>query len=68
VFSGHYVPVTPTPLPEPEYVSHSAIFLKELGLSDALAQNPEFSRVFSGDISAAQAPMRPVGVSAGKCN
>ena len=23
VFSGHYVPVTPTPLPEPEYVAHS---------------------------------------------
>lgn len=26
VFSGHFVPVTPTPLPEPEYVTHSSTF------------------------------------------
>ena len=23
VYSGHYVPVTPKPIPEPKYVSHS---------------------------------------------
>ena len=34
VFSGHFVPVTPTPLPEPEYVTHSSTFFNELGLSD----------------------------------
>ena len=35
VFSGHFVLVTPTPLPRPEYVTHSCSFFKELGLSDA---------------------------------
>ena len=37
VFSGHFVPVTPTPLAEPEYVTHSSTFFNELGLSDELA-------------------------------
>ena len=39
VFSGHFVPVKPTPLAEPEYVTHSSTFFKELGLSDELALN-----------------------------
>ena len=34
VFSGHFVPVTPTPLAGPEYVTHSSTFFKELGLRD----------------------------------
>ena len=42
VFSGHFVPVTPTPLAEPEYVTHSSTFFKELGLSDELAFNELF--------------------------
>jgi len=25
-FSGHFVPVTPTPLADPEYVAHSRTF------------------------------------------
>lgn len=65
VFSGHFVPVTPTPLPEPEYVTHSRTFFKELGLSDELALNEKFRRVFSGDLSAAHEPMRQVGWATG---
>ena len=30
VYSGHYVPVVPTAIPEPEYVSHSNELFKEL--------------------------------------
>ena len=65
VFSGHFVPVTPTPLPDPEYVIHSSSFFNELGLSDALVNDPKFCRVFSGDISAAQKPMRKMGWAVG---
>ena len=28
VYSGHFVPVTPTPLENPEYVTHSKSFFK----------------------------------------
>ena len=31
VYSGHYVPVVPTAIPEPEYISHSKKLFKELG-------------------------------------
>jgi uncharacterized protein YdiU (UPF0061 family) len=65
VFSGHFVPVTPTPLAEPEYVTHSSTFFKELGLSNELAFNQQFRQVFSGDISAAHEPMRQVGWATG---
>jgi len=65
VFSGHYVPVTPTPLPAPVYVAHSPSLFQELGLSDALAHDEEFRRLFSGDISVARAPMRPFGWATG---
>jgi hypothetical protein len=65
VFSGHFVPVAPTPLPDPEYVSHSRIFFHELGLSDELAHDARFIRLFSGDLSAATAPMRQVGWATG---
>ncbi|MDJ0578967.1 protein adenylyltransferase SelO family protein [Crocosphaera sp.] len=65
VFSGHFVPVTPTPLAEPEYVTHSSTFFKELGLSDELAFNEQFSKIFSGDISATREPMRPFGWATG---
>ncbi|MGC1219732.1 MAG: protein adenylyltransferase SelO family protein [Phormidesmis sp.] len=65
VFSGHFVPVTPTPLAEPAYVTHSSTFFKELGLSDELAVNEKFRHVFSGDISAAHEPMRQVGWATG---
>ena len=65
VFSGHFVPVTPTPLPEPEYVAHSRTFFKELGLSDDLALDEKFRRVFSGDLAGTHEPMRPVGWATG---
>jgi uncharacterized protein YdiU (UPF0061 family) len=65
VFSGHYVPVTPTPLPEPEYVAHSRSLFEELGLSEELAHDELFLRLFSGDISVAPAPMRPYGWATG---
>ena len=65
VFSGHFVPVTPTPIAQPEYVSHSNVFFKELGLSDELALDDAFLRVFSGDLSAAVPPMRQVGWATG---
>ena len=65
VFSGHYVPVTPTPLEAPKYVAHSKTLFNELGLSDALAQNEQFRNLFSGNIKAAQAPIRGYGWATG---
>lgn len=65
VFSGHYVPVTPTPLPAPEYLAHSSTFFNELGLSEALAHDDRFRRLFCGDITAASEPMRPFGWATG---
>jgi len=65
VFSGHYVQVTPTPIPAPEYVAHSRTLFNELGLSDELAHDDQFRRLFSGDISVAREPMRPVGWATG---
>ncbi|MFZ9269647.1 MAG: protein adenylyltransferase SelO family protein [Prochlorococcaceae cyanobacterium] len=65
VLSGHYVPVQPTPLPDPQYVAHSTALFQELGLSDGLADDADFSRLFSGDISVASAAMRPYGWASG---
>jgi uncharacterized protein YdiU (UPF0061 family) len=65
VFSGHYVPVTPTALPAPEYVAHSQTLFRELGLSEALAHDEPFRRLFSGDISVVREPMRPFGWATG---
>ncbi len=65
MFSGHYVPVAPTPLPDPEYVVHSQALFSELGLSEALAHDDQFRRLFSGDISVAIGPMRPYGWATG---
>ena len=65
VFSGHYVPVKPKPLPNPEYIAHSECLFAELGLDDDLAQDKQFSRLFSGDITATKPPMRPYGWATG---
>ncbi|MCT0206503.1 YdiU family protein [Synechococcus sp. CS-1332] len=65
VFSGHYVPVTPTPLPAPEVVAHSSTLFDELGLGEALVHDDQFRRLFSGDISVATEPMRPYGWATG---
>ena len=65
VYSGHFVPVAPTPIADPEYVSHSKIFFKELGLSDDLINDESFCKVFSGDLSIAESPMRKFGWATG---
>jgi len=65
VFTGHYVPVNPTPIKDPEYVAHSKIFFLELGFANAMAESADFVRMFSGDISQVPAPMRKVGWASG---
>lgn len=65
VFSGHYVPVKPTPIENPEYVAHSKALFQELGFADSLAQSDEFMRVFSGDLSQVPEPMRKAGWATG---
>lgn len=65
VFSGHYVPVTPTPLPAPRYVTHSHVLFEELGFDDALSNSADFTRFFSGDMSSAPEPMLQVGWATG---
>ncbi|MCF8059941.1 MAG: protein adenylyltransferase SelO family protein [Bacteriovoracaceae bacterium] len=65
VFSGHFVPVAPTPIENPEYIIHSKTFFKELGLSDELAFDPAFQKVFSADLSVAPLPMHKFGWATG---
>ncbi len=65
VYSGHYVPVTPTPIPEPMYISHSKTLFEELGLSSELIKDKKFCRFFSGDIEVADYPMPPFGWATG---
>ena len=65
VRSGHFVPVTPKPLPQPTYISHSKTFFAELGLEQELALNEEFMKLFSGDLSETRDPMRPFGWATG---
>ena len=65
VFSGHYVPVNPTPIENPEYIAHSKSFFHELGFADSMATSPDFIRMFSGDISHLPKPMRKVGWASG---
>lgn len=65
VFSGHYVPVKPTPIAEPEYVAHSKTFFRELNFDDRLAHTEGFRRLFSGDTSHVPAPMRKLGWATG---
>ena len=49
VYSGHYVPVTPIALTSPKYITHSGQFFKELGLSDKLIEDENFTQFFSGN-------------------
>ncbi|GGC06617.1 hypothetical protein GCM10011352_36050 [Marinobacterium zhoushanense] len=65
VFSGHYVPVQPTPIDDPEYVAHSKDLFHELGLADSMAESEGFVRMFSGDLSQVPAPLRKVGWATG---
>ena len=50
IFSGHYVLVTPTPIKNPIYISHSQKFFEELGFSEALTNSEDFIKMFSGDM------------------
>ena len=65
VFSGHFVPVAPTPIPDSEYVSHSESFFRELGLSDDLVHDESFRKMFSGDLSKAVPPLKKLGWATG---
>jgi len=65
VFSGHYVPVKPTPIQDPEYIGHSKQFFSELGFADTLAQDPAFMGMFSGDMSQVPEPMKKLGWATG---
>ncbi|XPV69647.1 MAG: protein adenylyltransferase SelO family protein [Halarcobacter sp.] len=65
VFSGHYVSVSPTPIKDPIYISHSKNFFKELGFSEALLKEDKFIKMFSGDISNVSKPMKDKGWATG---
>jgi len=65
VFTGHYVPVKPTAIQDPEYVTHSKTFFRELGFSDSMAQSADFIRLFSGDLTEVPEPLRKVGWATG---
>ena len=65
VFSGHYVPVNPTPIKDPEYITHSKDLFRELGFDDSMAQSDDFVRMFSGDLSHVPQPLRKVGWACG---
>ena len=65
VFSGHYVPVKPTPLSSPEYVAHSKNLFTELGISNLLLEDKDFKKLFSGDLSSFKKPMRNFGWATG---
>ena len=65
VFSGHFVPVNPTPIDEPVYITHSKNLFQELGFDDSLAKSPDFMAMFSGDTSNVPEPMSKVGWATG---
>ncbi len=65
VFSGHYVPVKPTPIASPKYIAHSETLFAELGFDNNLVHNEDFAQLFTGDISNVPAPMQPFGWATG---
>lgn len=65
VFSGHYVPVCPTKIINPIYISHSRKFFEELSLSDSLANDNDFMKMFSGDLSNLPKPLHQFGWATG---
>ena len=65
IYSGHYVPVTPKPIPAPKYITHSKTLFEELGLSSDLVKDKKFCSYFSGDIQVAAHPMRHLGWATG---
>lgn len=65
VYSGHYVPVKPTPIASPVYITHSSAFFDELGIDNALAKSEPFLRLFSGDMNQLPESMTPYGWATG---
>ena len=65
VFSGHYLPVIPTPIETPIYITHSKKFFDELGFADSLATSEDFIRLFSGDTSRLPKTLRHIGWATG---
>ncbi|MGR5095593.1 protein adenylyltransferase SelO [Vibrio maritimus] len=65
IFTGHFVPVKPTPIADPIYITHSQSLFEELGLDDALALTDEFRNVFSGELSQVPDPMEKFGWATG---
>jgi uncharacterized protein YdiU (UPF0061 family) len=65
VFSGHYVPVAPTPLAHPECIAFSNTLFSELGLNTALVEDSDFIKLFSGDLTQVPSPMQPLGWATG---
>lgn len=65
VFSGHYVPVKPTPIENPIYISHSKSLFNELGFDDSLATSQDFIKMFSADTSSLPEPLRKIGWACG---
>lgn len=65
ISSGHYVPVNPTPISDPEYIAHGSNFFNELGLHHNLAQSDAFIQMFSGDLSRVPEPLRRQGWACG---
>ena len=65
IFSGHYVPVNPTPIKDPHYLAHSKTFFKELGFADSLAHDEAFMCMFSGNLSQVPEPLKKVGWATG---
>ena len=65
IFSGHYVPVKPTPIEDPVYIAHSKNFFEELGFADSLSQSADFVSMFSGDMSNVPEPIKKFGWATG---
>ncbi|WP_304545053.1 protein adenylyltransferase SelO [Sulfurimonas microaerophilic] len=65
VFSGHYVPVNPTPIENPIYIAHSKKFFEELGFDDAMAKSEDFMKMFSGDSSGLPESLKKQGWATG---
>ena len=65
VLTGHYVPVTPTPLENPECITHSPQLFADLGLNDALVDDKDFQAIFAGDLSHPPKPIQNTGWATG---
>lgn len=65
VYSGHYVPVLPTSIKNPEYITHSKIFFDELGFDDDLVKTSKFQNMFTGETSLFNEPFKKEGWACG---